>query len=86
MKPRNNYVLVEIDKPEDKTTPGGIVLPTMSATPTSGKVLAVGPAEKCKDLKVGDHVMFVNYAGSNVMHEGKACLLMEENQITGLLD
>ena len=71
---------------------GGIVIPD-SATekPSQGEVLAVGPGKKLDngsvqevDLKVGDKILFGQYAGSMVKMEGEELLITTESEVFGV--
>ena len=59
---------------EETNSAGGIVLPgSATEKPQQGEVVAVRPGKKAEagkvtpvDLKVGDHVVFVQYGGNTV--------------------
>ncbi len=79
---------------EDAVSAGGIVLPdTASEKPSQGEILAVGPGKKdddgnrqALDVKVGDKIIFGQYAGSTVKIEGEELLILSENEIFGVLE
>jgi len=79
---------------EETTTAGGIVLPDSAAEkPSQGEVLAVGPGKtldngdvRAPDLKVGDKVLFGQYAGSTVKVKGDELLILSESEIFGVLE
>jgi len=77
---------------EERTSAGGIVIPD-SATekPTMGEVLAVGDGKVLDDgsvqalaVKVGDVVLFGEYAGQKLKIEGQDVLVMREDDIVGI--
>jgi chaperonin GroES len=78
---------------EERTTAGGIVIPdTATEKPTRGKVLAVGKGKvndkgdvRPLDVKVGDVVLFGQYAGSKIKHEGEELLVMSEDDILAIM-
>jgi chaperonin GroES len=79
---------------EDKTSPGGIVIPD-SATekPIQGEVIAVGKGKLLDsgelsklDLKKGDRVLFGKYSGTEVKVGGDEYLVMREDDIMGVIE
>ena len=93
IRPLQDRVVVRRMEEETKSA-GGIVIPD-SATekPSQGEVLAVGPGKKLDngsvqavDLKVGDKVLFGQYAGSTVKLAGEELLIMSESEIFGVVE
>ena len=92
IRPLHDRVVVRRTEKEE-TTAGGIVLPdSASEKPSQGEVLAVGPGKTLDngdvrpvDVKVGDKVVFGQYAGSTVKVEGEELLILGENEIFGVL-
>ena len=79
---------------EERTSPGGIVIPD-SATekPSRGEIVAVGNGKllddgdvRALDVKVGDTVLFAKYAGTEVKVEGEDLLVMREDDIMAVID
>ncbi|MCE9565519.1 MAG: co-chaperone GroES [Planctomycetes bacterium] len=91
--PLNDKILVERMEADDKTA-GGIILPDAAKEkPKQGKILAVGDGKALDNgkraafqVKVGDRVLFTNYAGNEVVHEGKEFLIMTEDDILAVVD
>tara|TARA_Y100001958_G_C21153405_1_gene489000 strand:+ start:696 stop:962 length:267 start_codon:yes stop_codon:yes gene_type:complete len=85
-------VLVESLDSEEKTS-GGIIIPdTAKEKPQEGKVIAVGPGSKSDDgkitpmdVKVGDHVLFGKWSGTEVKVDGKDYSIMKESDIMGVI-
>jgi chaperonin GroES len=67
----------------ESQTPSGILLPeTAKEKPQQGSVEAVGSKdEMTTNLKVGDRVLFPKYTGTEIKHEGKTYLLMDESDV-----
>lgn len=90
--PMFNRVLVE-RVPEKTTTEGGLVIPDSARErPDEAIVIAVGPgrvSEYGVDIptfvKVGDHVLIPRYAGSDLSLEGRDFLLVNEEEIQGIV-
>ena len=78
---------------EEKTSPGGIVIPD-SATekPIKGVVVAIGKGKILEngdvrplDVKVGDTILFGKYSGTEVSVDGEELLVMREDDITAIV-
>ncbi|GGX59741.1 co-chaperone GroES [Saccharospirillum salsuginis] len=93
IRPLHDRVVVRRKEQEEKTA-GGIVLPgSAKEKPSQGEVLAVGNGRildngdtKPLDVKVGDTVVFGQYAGSTVKIEGEELLIMTESDIFGVIE
>ena len=91
-RPLHDRVLVESLDSEEKTS-GGIIIPdTAKEKPQEGKVVAVGPGSKTEDgkitpmdVKVGDHVLFGKWSGTEVKVDGKDYSIMKESDIMGVI-
>ena len=91
--PLNDKIVVKRLEAEEKTA-GGIVLPdTAKEKPKQGKILALGDGKALEDgkratfqVKVGDRVLFTNYAGSEVTIDGKEYLIMTEDDLLAVVD
>ena len=79
---------------DERTTPGGIVIPD-SATekPIKGKVIAVGKGKILEngevrplDVKVGDHILFGKYSGTEVKVDGDELLVMREEDVMAVIE
>jgi chaperonin GroES len=79
---------------EEKTSPGGIVIPdTAKEKPIRGEVVAVGHGKlldngqvRALDVKVGDKVLFGKYSGTEVKIDGTEYLMLREDDIMGVLE
>lgn len=82
---------------EERKSPGGIVLPDSAAEkPSKGEVLAIGTGKLLDNgevrplaVKVGDHVLFGKYSGTEVKLSGVAgdeVLVMREDDIMGVIE
>lgn len=79
---------------EERTSPGGIVIPDSAAEkPIQGEVLAVGNGKvlengdrRSLDVKVGDRVLFGKYSGTEVKISGETYLVMREEDIMGIVE
>jgi chaperonin GroES len=79
---------------EERTSPGGIVIPDNAAEkPVRGEVLAVGKGKILEsgeirplDVQVGDTVLFGKYSGTEVKISGDDYLVMREDDIMGVIE
>ena len=79
---------------EEKTSPGGIVIPDSAAEkPIQGEVIAVGNGKlldngetRPLDVKKGDRVVFGKYSGNEVKVDGKEYLVLREDDIMGVIE
>lgn len=93
IRPLQDRVVVRRSE-EEKTSAGGIVLPDSAGEkPSQGEVLAVGNGKVLEngdirpmDVKVGDKVVFGQYAGSSVKIDGEELLILSESEIFGVLE
>ena len=77
LKPIGNRVLIKPIPEEEKTTEGGIVIPTtIKQNVAKGKVVEVG---EVKWLHVGETVLYSVSAGTEVEVKGERHLLMFED-------
>ena len=92
-RPLHDRVVVKRIDAEEKTA-GGIIIPdTAKEKPQTGEVIAVGPGGRDEtgkltplDVKVGDHVLFGKWSGTEVKLDGVDYLIMKESDILGVLD
>jgi chaperonin GroES len=93
IRPLHDRVVVKREEEETKTA-GGIVLPGNAAEkPSRGKVLAVGNGKVLEsgeirglDVKVGDHILFGKYSGSEVKVGEDDLLVMREDDIMAVIE
>ena len=84
-QPLANRVLVEREE-EVTTTASGIIIPdNAKEKPLQGKVLAVGPDAKEEGINEGDVVVFGKYAGNEITLDGKEYLILNSDDILGIL-
>jgi chaperonin GroES len=86
-KPLKDCVLIE----QEIEKQGLIVVPQSKLA--QGFVRAVGPGKRMEDggvipmdIQVGDHVLFGEFSGQKIKHEGKEYLMMREPDVIGVLN
>ena len=82
-------------KEEEQATAGGILLPgSAKEKPNQGEIIAVGEGKvldngdlRALAVKVGDTVVFGQYAGSNTIEiDGEELIIMGESEIFAVVD
>ena len=83
LKPLGHKVVVERTQAVEKTA-GGIVIPdTAKEKPEQGKVVAVG--KDVEEIKVGDVIVFGNFAATEVKVDGKEYLIVREKEVFAVI-
>lgn len=93
VRPLQDRVLVRRVEAETKTK-GGIIIPDNNKErPAEGKVVSVGTGHRQKDgtvraldVRMGDHILFGKYAGTEIKVEGEEYLIMKEDDILGIIE
>ena len=93
IRPLHDRVVVRRTE-EERTSPGGIVLPDgATEKPVQGEVLAAGNGKVMEngdvrpmDVKVGDTVLFGKFSGTEVKIDGEELLVMREEDIMGVIE
>jgi chaperonin GroES len=79
---------------EERTSPGGIVIPDSAAEkPIKGEVKAVGQGKlmdngelRKLDVKTGDKVLFGKYSGTEIKVDGEELVVMREDDIMAIIE
>jgi chaperonin GroES len=93
LRPLHDRVVVKRME-EERTTPGGIVIPdTAAEKPIRGEVVAVGKGKRLDngevralDVNVGDKVLFLKFSGTEVKVGEEDVLVMREDDIMAVLE
>ena len=88
VKPLSDRVLI-LPNPAEEKTAGGLIIPdTAKEKPLAGKVIAVGPgtSEIKMEVKVGDHVISSQYAGTDVKYEGEDYSILNQKDILATVE
>ncbi len=79
---------------EERTSPGGIVIPdNATEKPIRGEVVAVGNGKILEngdkrplDVKAGDKVLFGKYSGTEVKVDGDELVVMREDDVMAVIE
>ncbi len=94
IRPLHDRVIVRREE-EEQTTAGGILLPgSAQEKPNQGEVVAVGSGRildngevRAVDVKVGDNVVFGQYAGNDKIDvDGEELIILSESDIKAVID
>ncbi|WP_206458644.1 co-chaperone GroES [Anaerovorax sp. IOR16] len=92
IKPLGDRVVIKKLEAEEKTK-SGIVLPgAAKEQPQMAEVVAVGPGgvvegkEVKMEVKVGDHVIFSKYAGTEVKYDGIEYTIVSQRDILAVVE
>ena len=87
IKPLGARVVIKRVEAEEKTASGILLTGTAKEKPQVAEVLAVGPGteDEKMELKVGDRVIFSQYAGTDVKYEGQEVSIMNQRDILAIV-
>jgi len=93
LRPLHDRVVVKRLE-EERTTPGGIVIPdTAAEKPIRGEVVAVGSGKRLDngdvrplDIQVGDKVLFGKFSGTEVKVGEEDVLVMREDDVMAVIE
>ncbi|RZU99417.1 co-chaperone GroES [Spiribacter vilamensis] len=93
LRPLHDRVVVKRLE-EERTTPGGIVIPdTAAEKPIRGEVVAVGSGKRLDngevrslDVNVGDKVLFGKFSGTEVKVGEEDVLVMREDDVMAVIE
>jgi len=93
IRPLHDRVIVKRLE-EDRTSPGGIVIPdTAAEKPIQGKIIAVGKGKILEDgkvrpldVKIGDKILFGKFSGTEVKVDGDELVVMREEDVMAVIE
>jgi len=88
-KPLGLRVLVERVEEESKTASGIIIPDNAKEKPLTAKVIAVSKEveeDEYNSIKEGDTVVFAKYSGSEITLDGKEYLVLNTDDILGIIE
>lgn len=93
IRPLHDRVLVRRMEEERKTASGIIIPDNATEKPNQGEIIAAGNGRitdsgdvRAMDVKVGDKILFGQYAGTSVKVEGEELLMMKEEDILAVME
>lgn len=93
VRPLSDRVIVKRVEEERKTASGIVIPDTATEKPDQGEIIAVGIGKIGDDgklhpmnVKVGDRVLFGQYAGQAFKMDGQEYMTMREDDIIGVIE
>ncbi len=88
IRPLGDKVVIEKVKAETTTKSGIVLTGQAKEKPQAAKVLAVGEGTKEEPmvLKVGDVVIFSEYAGTDIKYEGEEYTIISQSNVLAVVD
>ncbi len=88
IKPLADKVVIKRVEAEEKTQSGIILTGNAKEAPMVAEVMAVGPgtADEKMEVKVGDMVIFSEYAGTEIKRDGTDYLILRQADILATLE
>jgi len=81
IQPINNYILIKLATEKEEKTTGGIIIPdTAREKPKEGEVVAMAKGAS-EEISIGDRVIYKEYSGTEVKHEGEKYILIPAEDI-----
>jgi chaperonin GroES len=92
-RPLHDRVVVRRIDADERTKSGIIIPDTAKEKPAEGEVIAVGQGGRDEagklipiDLKVGDHILFGKWSGTEVKIDGEDLIIMKESDVLGVIE
>ena len=92
LKPLYDHVVLKKKEVEKKTASGIILTDTSKNSPSIGEVLAVGNGKLVDGkqipltVKVGDNVVYKEYAATSIKYENEEYLIVSESDILAVIE
>ena len=92
IKPLEDRIVIRQVDSEEKTASGLYIPDAAKEKPQEGEVLAVGPGRVDDngnrvpvDVKVGDHVIFSRYGGTEVKYDGEELQILSARDVLAIV-
>ena len=88
IKPLGDRVVIKKLEAEEKTESGLILTGTAKEKPQTAEVVAVGPGTDDVEMvvKVGDQVVYSQYAGTEVKYAGEEYTILSQKDILATIE
>ena len=93
IKPLEDRIVIRQVDSEEKTASGLYIPDAAKEKPQEGEVLAVGPGRVDDngnrvpvDVKVGDHVIFSRYGGTEVKYDGEELQILAARDVLAIVE
>ena len=88
IKPLGDRVVIKKLEAEEKTESGLILTGTAKEKPQAAEVVAVGPGTDDVEMvvKIGDQVVYSQYAGTEVKYDGEEYTILSQKDILATVE
>lgn len=88
IKPLGSRVVIKRSEVQEKTASGIILTGQAKERPQTAEVIAVGPGteEEKIEVKVGDTVIYSQYAGTDVKYLGEEYIIVSQRDILAIVE
>ncbi|MBQ0078908.1 MAG: co-chaperone GroES [Eubacterium sp.] len=88
IKPLGARVIIEQVEVEKKTQSGIVLAGTTGEKPNFATVVAAGPGteDEPMELKEGDRIVYAQYAGTPIKHNGVDYIIMQQRDILAVFE
>ena len=88
IKPLGSRVVIKRAVAEEKTASGIILTGQAKEQPHMAEVVAVGPGTEDEKIEVavGDKVIFAQFAGTEVKHDGETYIIISQRDILAIVE
>lgn len=93
LRPLEDKILVKRDKVQDEVSSSGLIITSNKEVSNEGTVIAVGPgitlqdgSKITPDVKPGDKVIFSQYGGTEITHDGEELLLITIRDLFAIVE
>lgn len=88
IKPLGSRVVIKKSEVQEKTASGIILTGQAKERPQTAEVIAVGPGteEEKIEVKVGDTVIYSQYAGTDVKYLGEEYIIVSQRDILAIVE
>jgi chaperonin GroES len=93
IRPLNDRIVVKCIEASESTAGGLFVPDSAKEKPREGKVVAVSRGKRLEngglsplDVRVGDHILYGRYTGSEIRLAGEDYLIVREEEVLGVLE
>lgn len=87
IKPLGSRVVIKRTEAEEKTASGIILTGQAKEQPQMAEVIAVGPGTEDEkiEVKIGEKVIFAQYAGTEVKYDGENYIIIGQKDILAIV-
>lgn len=87
LRPLEDRVVLQLQKPEEKTQSGIILPDSAKEQPQAAVVIAVGPGGETKmQVKEGDKVIYSKYSGTEVKLDEEEYIVVSQKDIIAVVE